>query len=63
MNRFICIIQDKRICPHIKDRLVWRRTKDSLFYVKSLFDELELLVQPCLQKDYTKSMFTQKKYS
>lgn len=41
VNRFICIIQDKRILFHVNDRIVRETPKDGLFSVTSLFIKLE----------------------
>ena len=38
---FICKISPKRINPSAGDRLVWKRTKDGYFTIKSSFDRLE----------------------
>ena len=38
---FIAIVQNKKIAPTVEDRLVWKRSTDGTYSVKSCFDLLE----------------------
>ena len=62
VNGFIYTIQNKRIRPHVKDRMVWKKTKDDLFSVKSIFDELEggRECSPVSKKDDMESLCSHK---
>lgn len=41
MNSLIFIIPDKRIHPEVNDRMVWSKSKDGMFSVKSQYYVLE----------------------
>lgn len=41
VKKFIFIIQEKRVCLEVKDRMVWEKFKDDRFLVKSLYSVLE----------------------
>ena len=39
---FIATVQNQKIAPTVEDRLVWKRSTNGTFSVKSCFDLLEL---------------------
>ena len=41
MERFISTIQGKRLNADVKDRMVWKGTKNEIFTVKSLYNSLD----------------------
>ena len=41
MERFLSTIQGKRLNADVKDRMVWKGTKNEIFTVKSLYNSLD----------------------
>lgn len=41
INGFIGLIKNKKVCPHVEDRMVWTKAIDGFFSIRSLFDVLE----------------------